>query len=477
MSRLFTCRTAALAVTIAVCHSSAFGSGAFVSMGVLGDGAFSEALGVNSDGQVVGSSRIGSFSIYSHAVLLTAGPGGTPVLTDMGTLGGSSSGASAINSSGAVVGSAQVVGDVAYRAFYAENGGGMRSLGTLGGSNSGAAAINANGQVVGEAETDFFGYRAFRTAPAVGAMVNLGTLGGQYSSAKAINDSGQVVGGSYVAGPFPDTRAFRYTGNPGSGGAMVDLGTLGGPNSFAYGINNAGVVVGEADVSFDPNTGNRVTRAFRYTGTPGQGGVMTNLGTLGGPNSVATSINKYGAIVGQSDLNANGDTAPFVYVNGQMINLDAWFDAVNPSAGLNRTLLDASSITDTGYIVGRSALGTPFGAVRTGYRLDAISLVGLRGDATRDGAVNFSDLLILAQNYSRTSGVTWDTADFNTDGVVNFTDLLSLAQNYNRTLNGSLTTGDFAADWALAQSLIPEPASVALLAATLLLPLRRRRRN
>jgi hypothetical protein len=57
----------------------------------------------------------------------------------------------------------------------------------------------------------------------------------------------------------------------------------------------------------------------------------------------------------------------------------------------------------------------------------------LAGDANRDRAVNFDDLLVLAKNYNR-SGTTFDQGDFNYDGTVNFDDLLILAKNYNRTL-------------------------------------------
>jgi hypothetical protein len=55
------------------------------------------------------------------------------------------------------------------------------------------------------------------------------------------------------------------------------------------------------------------------------------------------------------------------------------------------------------------------------------------GDANGDGAVNFSDLLILARNYN-TSNRTFSEADFNYDGQVGFADLLILVRNYNQSL-------------------------------------------
>ena len=59
----------------------------------------------------------------------------------------------------------------------------------------------------------------------------------------------------------------------------------------------------------------------------------------------------------------------------------------------------------------------------------------LPGDLNHDGAVNFADLLALAQNYGA-SNATWEQGDLNGDGSVNFADLLILAQNYG---NGTPT--------------------------------------
>ncbi|MFT3789365.1 MAG: BNR-4 repeat-containing protein [Tepidisphaeraceae bacterium] len=92
----------------------------------------------------------------------------------------------------------------------------------------------------------------------------------------------------------------------------------------------------------------------------------------------------------------------------------------------------------------------------------------LYGDANLDGVVNFTDLLSLAASYGNT-GTAWANGDANYDGTVNFSDLLALASNYSLPIGGS-----FAADWAMAQALVPEPTSVAALG-LISLALQRRR--
>jgi hypothetical protein len=95
----------------------------------------------------------------------------------------------------------------------------------------------------------------------------------------------------------------------------------------------------------------------------------------------------------------------------------------------------------------------------------------VRGDANLDKKVDFTDLLVIAQNYD-VGATTWATGNF--DGVNNttFADLLVLAQNYGF---GSSVRLDFAADWVLARALVPEPA--ALLAVPAMSLLMRRRRH
>jgi probable HAF family extracellular repeat protein len=163
----------------------------------------------------------------------------------------SSSTAGGINTSGQVVGSSYSAVE-GFKAFL-YSGGNVTELGTLpGGLNSYARAINTNGQVVGAADTPGGFYHAFLYS--AGSMTDLGTLpGGTASYAYGINVSGQVVGYSDTTGGAQ--HAFLY-----SAGIMTDLGTLSnGSASYAYGINNSGLVVGS---SYSSAAG---FRAFLYS--------------------------------------------------------------------------------------------------------------------------------------------------------------------------------------------------------------------
>ncbi len=93
--------------------------------------------------------------------------------------------------------------------------------------------------------------------------------------------------------------------------------------------------------------------------------------------------------------------------------------------------------------------------------------------------MNFDDLLSLAQHYNQPADQHWQDGEFTYDGAINFDDLLLLAQAYGtQPLNGRQTNEigeQFASDFALAMSMVPEPASVSLIAGTSLVA--RRRRN
>lgn len=101
-------------------------------------------------------------------------------------------------------------------------------------------------------------------------------------------------------------------------------------------------------------------------------------------------------------------------------------------------------------------------------------VAAVAGDSDVDGGVSFNDLVVLAQNYNLQSGSVWQTGDFNGDGATDFDDLVSLAQNYN--YGSGMDNASFAQDWALAQSLVPEPVSVCAVVAAAAGTVSRRRR-
>ena len=273
-------------------------------------------------------------------VVVTSSGGGTQaqarwVITDLGTLGGDDSQATAINDRGQVVGFAYTTakdkdGHQNWHAFLWTNGR-MRDLGTFGGRNSEALAINEHGQVVGWADTKAKGANGEQIAHAFlwenGRMRDLGTLGGQGSSAMDINDHGQIVGKA-------DTRAKDKDGQPTAHavvwrkGSVIDLGTLGGPGSEAVAVNEHGQVVGSADTKGKIKEFGYiwpVEHAFLW-----ETGRMRDLGIIGGKRSAASDINERGQIVGSLDTGKKdaeskyGDEPiwhAFLWQNGRMRDL------------------------------------------------------------------------------------------------------------------------------------------------------------
>jgi probable HAF family extracellular repeat protein len=221
-------------------------NGSMTDLGTLG-GTYSVAWALNDATEIVGESTISPLpDAPDHAIWWH---GGTK--TDLGVLpNGDYSSARGINNSNIIVGEASVIlgpGITNIYAFIYTNGP-IQSLGTLpGGDYSCARAINDSGQIVGEASLSNGDIQSFLYSG--GVITNLGTFGGNYSTAAAINSSGRIVGYALTSGG--DAHAFLYNGS-----TLLDLNTaLSSPTVCtnlisADGINDAGQITGSG---YTPN--------------------------------------------------------------------------------------------------------------------------------------------------------------------------------------------------------------------------------
>jgi probable HAF family extracellular repeat protein len=147
----------------------------------------------------------------------------------------------------------------------------MTNLGQLGGNSSGATAISGRGSfITGSSRLASGDVHAFswQTWP----MKDLGTLGGRNSQGTGVNESGEVVGYSTTASGVQHAFVYRQ-------GKLVDLGNLAPRPDWpaqAHGINDRGEIVGYATSDVG---GNPTQRAFLHTG-----GQMYNLTFLVAPS-------------------------------------------------------------------------------------------------------------------------------------------------------------------------------------------------
>jgi probable HAF family extracellular repeat protein len=176
--------------------------------------------------------------------------------------------------------------------------------------------------------------------------VDLGTPGGIFSLATGVTNKGQAVG--FGDNGIPDRFSEQFSGF-GTGtqmraflwqnGVMQDLGTLGGPDAMAVSVNERGQVAGNSFTNWtaDPDTGTPIVHPFLW-----ECGRMIDLGGFGGSYGFTNAINKRGQVIGLSSLQGNPSFHPFLWNGRTMKDLGT----------LGGTYGNATSINDAGEIVG-----------------------------------------------------------------------------------------------------------------------------
>lgn len=208
-----------------------------------------EAFAVNASGQVAGSAQI--------QIQPNAPTGGLFVWTVAGGIKGYSTPLSngilpaAINDAGQVVGS-MYVSNYQTHAFSWTAASGFLDLGTLGGATSTAVAVNKIGQVTGTADTSTTGHAYLYSKK----MQDLGALSQDYSQGYSLNNLGVVVGIGYTA--TGEIHPFLRDNK------MHDLGTLGGGEAFPAAVSDLNEVVGR---SYTPTSSD--VQAFLWTSAAG----------------------------------------------------------------------------------------------------------------------------------------------------------------------------------------------------------------
>jgi hypothetical protein len=104
------------------------------------------------------------------------------------------------------------------------------------------------------------------------------------------------------------------------------------------------------------------------------------------------------------------------------------------------------------------AWGRPSGSNSSQTQFQAFALIAtLPGDANLDGKVDVNDLTIVLSHFGQT-GAPWAQGEFTGDGKVDVNDLTIVLANFGQS-GGSSAEG---------MAAVPEPASMAMLAALLL---------
>jgi autotransporter-associated beta strand protein len=300
-----------------------------------------------------------------------------------------------------------------------------------------------------------------------------------YSSvSNGIGTFGGVISGTNASllkrggGTFTLAGASTYGGiTEVQRGVLVANNTTGSATGIStVSVKSGARLTGDGAISGPVTIEGGATISPSKSPTPDAGIGSLGTGNLTLLNAASTRIEYTAAEMDR--INVNGDAT----IRGTLDLIQFGSGTSIPSLGTVRTIL-----TTTGDVVGvfsgvnGLSLSDKDSWAVTYTIKDILATIATPGDINLDSAVNFADLLLLAQNYSGTGIKTWSQGDMSGDGTVSFPDLLLLAQNYG-SATGTLGGGsDFAAEWALAQSMVPEPTAVLAISAVVPALLRRRR--
>ncbi len=356
------------------------------------DGRIFQPADINEAGRIVG----GLDSERAARWTPTTANGATGTLVAFDVPGNSWSRLAALNEDGKGVGTASQGGNFPVAFTHTGN-----TATPLPGERAYALDINTAGMVVGGAYIGGFENGVVWVNGVLDALEVRGP--GLHAAAHSVNDDGVIVGSAQLTVGFSSVgHAARWVN-----GDLEDLHAFpGNPapdarnGSTAVGINNLDHIIGRVG---DNTTG-------RQHGCLWHEGAVTDLGTLGGPDTIPEDINDSDQIVGSTGSVPAQAFRAFLYEAGEMVDLNT---LIPPQSGYE--LKRAWAINDAGQIV-CEAFFSGSGALR-GVLLTPITLLQADLTSTLTAAPN---PVLVGANLTYTgkvknngpSGASGVTADF-----------------------------------------------------------------
>jgi len=261
-------------------------------------------------------------------------------------------------------------------------------------------------------------------------------------------DTGATIAGLSGAGSVSNNA------NRGQGSILNLVNTTGGVHTFTGTVGGRVAIIQSGNDTFEIGAQDNLTASLRVTA-----GTIKLLG-----NQRLNSFEVQKADAGKQSADLNGHS---VFILANSMALGGFYNRLRGIIG------DSSDGIYDSTATARDAIGYHYPVPGGGLLLQ----LARKGDANLDGAVNFADLVTVAQHYGST-GVYWDTGDFDYDNSVGFSDLVAIAQNYGSSFPSAPIPGasaEFNSDLAAAFASVPEPSTLALVGIASAAILKRRR--